>query len=178
LVHPLEPDMMTLLKQSHRILALLIAAFFAAGPAALADRGDKADKHAEKQAQKAHQRAEKAAKRAEKHERGDVRFGAYFDDRHRKVARTYYTQHYGGAGPCPPGLAKKRNGCMPPGQAKKLAVGQPLPAGVAIYAVPQPVLVQLPPPPYGYRYARVGDDIVLVRAHNNLVVDIIVNVFG
>jgi len=25
-----------------------------------------------------------------------------------------------GAGGCPPGLAKKHNGCMPPGQAKKL----------------------------------------------------------
>ncbi len=30
-----------------------------------------------------------------------------------------------GAGGCPPGLAKKHNGCMPPGQAKKLyKVGQ------------------------------------------------------
>ena len=29
-----------------------------------------------------------------------------------------------GLGGCPPGLAKKHNGCMPPGQAKKLARGQ------------------------------------------------------
>ena len=29
-----------------------------------------------------------------------------------------------GVGGCPPGLAKKHNGCMPPGQAKKLARGQ------------------------------------------------------
>ena len=29
-------------------------------------------------------------------------------------------QSYG----CPPGLAKKNNGCLPPGQAKKLARGQ------------------------------------------------------
>jgi hypothetical protein len=30
-------------------------------------------------------------------------------------------RHYGAAvaGNCPPGLAKKRNGCMPPGQARK-----------------------------------------------------------
>ena len=27
------------------------------------------------------------------------------------------------AGACPPGLAKKGNGCLPPGQAKKLGVG-------------------------------------------------------
>lgn len=33
--------------------------------------------------------------------------------------------YYGyGAGGCPPGLAKKHNGCMPPGQAKKLYRGQ------------------------------------------------------
>ena len=36
-----------------------------------------------------------------------------------------YGDAYGyGVGGCPPGLAKKHNGCMPPGQAKKLARGQ------------------------------------------------------
>jgi hypothetical protein len=35
-----------------------------------------------------------------------------------------------GSGGCPPGLAKKNNGCLPPGQAKKLYnVGQRFPAG-------------------------------------------------
>ena len=35
-----------------------------------------------------------------------------------------------GLGGCPPGLAKKHNGCLPPGQAKKLYnVGQRLPYG-------------------------------------------------
>ena len=34
------------------------------------------------------------------------------------------------AGGCPPGLAKKNNGCLPPGQAKKLyGVGQRVPLG-------------------------------------------------
>lgn len=33
--------------------------------------------------------------------------------------------HYGYAqNGCPPGLAKKNNGCLPPGQAKKLQIGQ------------------------------------------------------
>ena len=36
-----------------------------------------------------------------------------------------YDNAYGyGVGGCPHGLAKKHNGCMPPGQAKKLARGQ------------------------------------------------------
>ncbi|HWJ37613.1 MAG TPA: hypothetical protein VNR86_02485 [Sphingomicrobium sp.] len=33
-------------------------------------------------------------------------------------------QDNAGYGGCPPGLAKKNNGCMPPGQARKLARGQ------------------------------------------------------
>jgi len=37
-------------------------------------------------------------------------------------------------GHCPPGLAKKNNGCLPPGQAKKLYnVGQRLPYGYNSY---------------------------------------------
>src|SRR4051812_3677400 len=36
-----------------------------------------------------------------------------------------YDSAYGyGIGGCPHGLAKKHNGCMPPGQARKLARGQ------------------------------------------------------
>ena len=36
-----------------------------------------------------------------------------------------YDNAYGyGVGGCPPGLARKHNGCMPPGQARKLARGQ------------------------------------------------------
>src|SRR5690348_15780612 len=46
--------------------------------------------------------------------------------------RQYYGQQ-ATQGFCPPGLAKKNNGCMPPGQAKKWAIGQPLPVGVAYY---------------------------------------------
>jgi Ni/Co efflux regulator RcnB len=44
--------------------------------------------------------------------------------------------------------------------------------------VPQQVVAQLPPPPYGYRYARIGNDIVLVRSDTQLIVDIIAGLFG
>ncbi len=45
--------------------------------------------------------------------------------KHGKGAMTGY-----GMGGCPPGLAKKNNGCLPPGQAKKLYnVGQRYPVG-------------------------------------------------
>jgi Ni/Co efflux regulator RcnB len=81
---------------------------------------------------------------------------------------------------CPPGLAKKHNGCLPPGQAKRvgrIVVGQHVPAGV-VYVVPQPVLATLPPPPYGYRYAVVDRQVVLVSRGENIVVDIIRSIVG
>jgi Ni/Co efflux regulator RcnB len=119
-------------------------------------------------------------KQEEKAERQEVREGAYFRDEHRQAARRYYVENYseGKAKKCPPGLAKKHNGCMPPGQARKWAVGQPLPRDVVEYEVPRPVLVQLPPAPVGYRYERVGGDIVLVRVNGRVVVDIMLNIFG
>jgi len=46
---------------------------------------------------------------------------------HGNVAHGYVGY---GAGGCPPGLAKKNNGCLPPGQAKKLYnIGQHWPIG-------------------------------------------------
>jgi len=164
-----------------RLIALALACALVAGPA-LAKDGDKqaqkAEKHADKQREKAQKGWDKERKHAEKRRVEDVPVGGYFSDRHRSYAREYYSERYSKARSCPPGLAKKNNGCMPPGQARKLVPGQPVPAGVTLYPVPQPVIVQLPPPPYGYRYARVGNDIVLVRNENQLIVDIIVGLLN
>ena len=45
-------------------------------------------------------------------------------DHDRAIVYQYYRSEFS-AGRCPPGLAKKGNGCLPPGQAKKLyGVGQ------------------------------------------------------
>ncbi len=179
---------MTHFPATHRLVALAIASLFIAGPAFAKDNdddrrgngkhGQKHEAKADKQHEKAEKRREKAHKEAAKRHREDIKAGSYFNDEHRDHARRYYSQRYGDGRACPPGLAKKNNGCMPPGQARKWEVGQPLPRGVAVYTVPQPVLIHLPPAPYGYRYARIGNDIVLVRQQNNLVVDIIVNLLG
>jgi len=77
---------------------------------------------------------------------------------------------------CPAGLARKHNGCVPPGHAKRVIVGQPVPAGT-VYVVPQPVLSTLPPAPAGYRYAVVDNQVVLV-SESNIVVDIIRSLLG
>ena len=78
---------------------------------------------------------------------------------------------------CPPGLAKKHDGCRPPGHARRVVVGQALPPG-AVYVVPRRVRTTLPPAPAGYRYAVVDNQVVLVSNTNNLVVDIIRSLLG
>ena len=101
----------------------------------------------------------------------------HFDEQHRDIARKYYAQHYGG-GHCPPGLAKKRNGCMPPGQAKKWQMGRPLPREVVYYEVPRTLVMQIGAPPSGYRYVRVASDILMIAIGSGMVVDAITNLTG
>jgi Ni/Co efflux regulator RcnB len=94
-------------------------------------------------------------------------------DTDRQAAQSWWRQTYGRN--CPPGLAKKNNGCLPPGQAKKrYVVGQPLPTVVVIGAVPSGL--RLSAAPTGYRYAYVDGDILLIDAVSRLVADVIVNV--
>ena len=167
---------------AHRMFGLLLAALVAAAPA-WADKPEWAGKGKEKHEK--HENKHGKGDRDDRHGgndhqgRREVRVGAYFDDHQRSSVRHYYQQQYdGGRRGCPPGLAKKHNGCMPPGQAKKWAVGQPLPTGVVVYTVPQPVLVQLPPVPVGYKYVRVASDILLVAAGTQMVVDGITGLLG
>ena len=77
------------------------------------------------------------------------------------------------AGDCPPGLAKKRNGCMPPGQAKKWRIGAPLPRDVVYYPVPDAISIRLGVPPAGHKYVRVATDILLIAIGTGIVVDAI-----
>ncbi len=90
-------------------------------------------------------------------------------DRDRVTVHDYYRAQYAG-GNCPPGLAKKNNGCLPPGQAKKLwAIGRPLPGSVVFHPLPGPLLVQLTPPPAGYQYVQVANDILLMAVGTRMI---------
>jgi len=102
---------------------------------------------------------------------GDV----HFNDQHRGVAHDYYSQQFQ-SGRCPPGLAKKHNGCLPPGQAKKqYVVGQALPRNVTYYNVPPALISQFPPAPAGYRYVRVENDVLLMSPRTRMVADALRN---
>jgi len=98
--------------------------------------------------------------------------GKHFADHDRVVIHDYYVE-IAHRGHCPPGLAKKNNGCLPPGQAKKWVIGQPLPPAVVYTPLPSALVVQLVPPPAGYRYVRVAGDILMISAGTHLVIDAI-----
>jgi hypothetical protein len=94
-----------------------------------------------------------------------------FTDSQREAARGYFVEEHGRGG-CPPGLAKKHNGCLPPGQAKKrYAVGRAMPKGIVVGSVPAELSVKIGAPPAGYVYAIVDGDLLKLAVGTMLVVD-------
>ena len=148
-------------------LALVIGGILAAGPV-LADKPEWAGKG---KGDRAERRDDQRGERRESDRRPDGR-RSHFEDKHRTIVREYYTQEFRG-GHCPPGLRKKNNGCMPPGQAKKWQMGRPLPRDIIYYPVPQPLVVQIGMPPSGYRYVRVASDILMIAIGTGMVADAI-----
>lgn len=168
---------MSTMQRPNRLLVLLLAAVIGAGPALAnppswagggkdkGEGGEKREKHERKANKGDHDgKGKQVARKAPQP-------GAYFDDRNRDVVHRYYASAGHGGKACPPGLAKKNNGCMPPGQAKKWQVGQPLPPTVVVYPVPQQIVIGLPPVPVGHKYVQVAGDILLIAVGTKMVVD-------
>lgn len=88
-----------------------------------------------------------------------------------RLGRNEYYATEQRAGDCPPGLAKKNNGCMPPGQAKKWHKGRHLPRDVVFHNLPSRLEEQLGAPPSGHRFVRVASDISLLAVGTGMVVD-------
>ncbi|MEZ5614070.1 MAG: RcnB family protein [Rhodocyclaceae bacterium] len=134
--------------------SLALSAFLAATPT-LADKPDWAGggKHGMKQ----EQRGSAAATR--------------FGEQHRRIIAEYYGGQPHAGKKCPPGLARKNNGCMPSGLAKKWGLGRPLPVDMAYYELPHDLILRLPPPPAGHRYVRIAADILLITVGTSMVLD-------
>lgn len=96
----------------------------------------------------------------------------YFTDSRLHTIRSYYADA-GRSGACPPGLAKKNNRCLPPGQAKRWRVGAPLPPDLVYYDVPNALLHELGRTPEGQRIVRVGTDLLLISVGSGMVLDAI-----
>jgi hypothetical protein len=91
----------------------------------------------------------------------------------RESVRLYFAETHG-RGHCPPGLAKKNNGCLPPGQAKKrYSVGHALSPAIELLPIPTEISARLGAPPAGYRYGIIDGDLVKLAVGTALVVDAI-----
>ncbi len=152
-----------------RVLAFLLVGLLASA-GAMAEKPDGAGggKHGKFKQSK----QDKQDQKAEKHNRKSdpIRVGGYFREEQRTVVYNYYGEQYR-TGRCPPGLARKNNGCMAPGQARKWVVGRALPPEVVYYEVPPSVVVQLGAPLPGHRYVRVASDILLIAIGTGMVID-------
>jgi Ni/Co efflux regulator RcnB len=147
------------MKRTMRNIIILLAAI-CFSTSALADKPS--GKHGKKGE---HQQGE--SKHGDHQESG----GSYrFDNDSRQLIGSYYGEQVR-AGKCPPGLAKKNNGCMPPGQAKKWAKGRPLPPDLRYNDLPYDLLRRLPPPPPQHRYVQVAGDVLLIAVGTSMVMD-------
>ena len=164
----------TLNKCGH-LLSLFVAAMLAAGPV-LADKPEGKGKGKGRDRDERVEYRQESSRDDDRGRRESVRLvprqGAYFADQHRIVVRDYHGEEYR-RGFCPPGLAKKNNGCIPPGHAKKWEIGRPLARDVIYYDLPPQLVVQIGAPPPGYRYVRVAADILLIAAGTGMVIDAI-----
>ncbi|KPK03940.1 MAG: hypothetical protein AMJ64_14725 [Betaproteobacteria bacterium SG8_39] len=162
--------------RSHHRVALVLAAALglAAATPAFADKPSWAGNGGGKNGKSEKSYKDKSNKRDDDERREwEGKHGKHFHDHDRNVVHSYYRGEYRKGKGCPPGLAKKHNGCMPPGQAKKWRYGHPLPRDVVWYEVPRALVIQLPAPPSGYRYVRVASDILMIAVGTSMVVDAI-----
>lgn len=106
-------------------------------------------------------------------ESSDVQVSVNFNSHQRdSVAGYLRDRRDNDRGNCPPGLAKKNNGCQPPGQAKRYQIGRPL-GGIGYGPVPDGISIHIGLPPVGYMYGMVDGDLLQLAIGTLLVVDAI-----
>jgi hypothetical protein len=91
-----------------------------------------------------------------------------FSDHESSIIRTYYRDQ--GAS-----KSKKNEGrkTLPPGIAKNLQRGKPLPSGIAKQVLPIGLIDLLPPPPRGFERIEVAGKILLVEIATKVIHDIL-----
>ncbi len=97
-----------------------------------------------------------------------------FESSERSSIQSWYREEYTRTGNCPPGLARKNNGCMPPGQAKRMwNVGSPLPPDLSIEPLPPMLRGALVAPLPGYDYGYVGGEVIIFGVQSRVVIDFV-----
>ncbi|TXS92497.1 hypothetical protein [Parahaliea aestuarii] len=121
--------------------------------------------------------AKHAGKSGKAQDRGGIDIDIVFDSPHRAIIHDYYRGEFSQRG-CPPGLAKKGNGCMPPGQARKWSLGHRLPDDIVYYPLPHDLQMRLGYDDPAYKLIRVGADILRIGVGSAIVVEAVEDLGG
>jgi len=102
---------------------------------------------------------------------GELGLSAVFTDGEVSIIRAYYREQ--GA---PQHGKRKKAGGLPPGIARNLKRGKPLPRGIAKQALPIGLVDLLPPPPRGYERVVLSGKILLVEVATQVIHDVLEDV--
>jgi Ni/Co efflux regulator RcnB len=161
--------------QMSLILALVFSGIWSTGtafagkPEWAGDKNNEKYRHEQKSENRGYDKTPAHGITDEKSRDGDWK-SEYFSEKNKKFIHEYYSDRFR-KGHCPPGLLKKDNGCLPPGQAKMWKKGQPLPRETTFYDLPPNILEQLGTPPPRHRFVRVAQDILLISTGTGKVLD-------
>ncbi len=99
---------------------------------------------------------------------GELGVSVVFTDKEISVIRTYYRDH--SVTNSKHGKGKKT---LPPGIAKNLRLGKPLPSGIAKQVLPTSLIDLLPPPPHGYERVAIDGKVLLVEIATQVIHDVL-----
>jgi hypothetical protein len=153
------------------LVAVLLATFVAAAPA-LAEKGGHGKGGGKPDKGTSHGNSHGGGPGNSGHSKG--KGPKKFEASERSAIESYYRDEYSRSGNCPPGLAKKNNGCIPPGQAKKWSVGSHLPPDVHIAPLPPALVGTLVAPMPGYNYGYVDGGVVLFGVADRVIIDVVI----
>lgn len=99
---------------------------------------------------------------------------AVFSEVERQIIAEYFHKHGHSSGK--KGKGKGKSGGLPPGIAKNLQRGKPLPPGIAKQHFPAGLIDLLPPAPRGYERIIAGGKVILVEVATQIIHDVLVDV--
>ena len=176
------------IKSILRTLTVASTALLIASGSAYAEKPEKGNGNQGKNKEQSEQRGQKENRKGGGNEKGNrvdggrdsgqggVSVSFNFGGAETRIVRDYYGGQVA-KGKCPPGLAKKGNGCQPPGQAKQWQKGRALGSDVRYYDIPNELRIRLPAPPLNHKYVQLGTDLLLIAVGTAIVVDAINGIF-
>lgn len=172
-----------------RTLTMGLAALLIASGSAYADKPDKGNGNGNsgKNKEQSESRGQKDKQKSGDRDKGsrddgrdsgqsNVSVSFNFGNNETRIVRDYYGGQ-ASKGKCPPGLARKGNGCQPPGQAKQWQKGRALGSDVRYYDIPNELRIRLPVPPLNHKYVQLGTDLLLIAVGTAIVVDAVDGIF-